>query len=275
MTYKARWISFWVTLAYWLGSAWGCANTANQDPIQALLDEHPHQKQVEGNMLEDAAPQTETPQPEEATQQATAPSPQANQPEETHSIKASPISETAPSLRSLDRSKWPRIVVGPAQGSAPHGPILFQDLPADLGVVQDVQPHYAELDLEMVKLPAEDFSRVSENATVSQSQILEALGDSQAQNWSAQNATHLLLQPIKVSLDLLAAPFHQPDDADPSDPITELILAPAHFIQGLFQSDEETAADSNVPDDASDDAPNDLFQDQGILARTRKQYALA
>ena len=267
MTYKARWISFWVTLAYWLGSAGGCANTENQNTIQAILDEHPHQKQVEDNVLEEGAPEPETPQPEAALK--VAPESETNPPKAAQTIKPSPISETAPSLRGLDRSKWPRIVVGPAQGSTPHGLILFKDLPADLGTPKDVEPHYAELNLEVVKLPAEDFSRVNANATVSQSQILEALGDTQPQNWSAQNGAHLLLQPLKVSLDLLAAPFHQFNDADSSDPITDLILTPAHFVQDLFQSDAEAETDPfqpELPENEDDWIPHnetpDLSTDQ-------------
>jgi len=259
MTHKTRWISFWVTLAYWLGSAWGCANTASQDPLEVLLEETSHQEQVaQDHVLEEAAP-----------------SPQTHLPEDADILKALPISETVPSLRGLDRSKWPRIVVGPASGSTPHSPILFQDLPADLGTPKDIEPHYAELDLEVVRLPAEDFSRVNKNATVGRSQLLDALGDAQAQNWSAQNGTHLLLQPLKVSLDLLTAPFHSIDGADPSDPIAELILAPAHFVQGLFQSGAKEVADPFqpelpedeyedvvVPQHTPDDEPTDLPNDQ-------------
>lgn len=252
MGHKARWISFWVTLVYWLGSAWGCANTANQEPIQVLLDEHPHEGQIaQDNTLE-------------GTAQNAAPPPETRQPKAVHTSTTPPASDTTRSIRSLDRSKWPSMVVGPADGSTPHGLILFKDLPADLGISKGVQSHYAELDLEVVKLPADDFSRVNENATVSQSQILEALGDAQAQNWSAQNGSHLVLQPIKVSLDLLTAPFYQLSGSDGSDTDLDSPSPLTQFFTDLFH-EEPQKIPADDPRNILNDTPNDT-QKESIQA---------
>ena len=199
MGQKVRWISFWVTLTYWLGSAWGCANTFVHDPIQTAMETPPHEEQAaQDDASQDGAQPIallpESPQPEEERAQQETPQPERREAENTRAVIATPVSETARSVRTLDRSKWPRMVIGPADGATPHGPLLFEDVPVETETNQDDEPHYAELDLETVRLPAEDFSRVSENASVGQSQILEALGDGQAQNWSAQNGKHLLLQ---------------------------------------------------------------------------------
>lgn len=241
MGHQAGWIGFWVTLACWLGSVWGCAPTTNTDPGQAILEEQPHQgPPAPHHEMQETAGAATTKEAEQRTVHAT------------------------PSIRTLDRSKWPRIKVGPVDGSAPHGLLLFKDLPADLGNPQPEVPQDAQLDLEVVMLPAEDFSRVNENTSVNQAQLLDALSDAQAQNWSAQNGTHLVLQPLKVSLDLLAAPLLQINGSDQPDAVADLLLTPDQVFKDLFHSEPQETTTAQPPlrpiDTPSVDTPPDTTQ---------------
>jgi len=117
-------------------------------------------------------------------------------------------SKTRSSLTTtLDRTHWPAITVQPADGTTPHGLLLFYDL-----AIKQIDANRAvettmKLDLSQMKLPAEDFSRVNENVVENENNLIKAMKNTQPENWSKSNSLHLLAQPLKVTLDLATFPF--------------------------------------------------------------------
>ncbi len=176
MKQRAIWLSFWMTMVYWLGGAFGCSAPAKFDVVD-LSHEHA------STAVHDR------------------------------------VIDTEPSLKGLDRSHWAKITVQPADGVTQHGPIIFKDSVVSRGV--NIAPqHEVKLNLDVIKLPAEDFSRVHRNAAATEQQLTRALDGYRAQNWSAANRMGLVMQPIKMTLDLVSAPIRpfvktvQPDTDD-------------------------------------------------------------
>ncbi len=157
-------------------------------------------------------------------------------------LSAKPMAESKPSVTGVDRSHWPKVWLSPKDGTPPHGVLFFQDWspkqPAVSAQTKDLPG--VGLDLEKIKLPAEDFSRVHENATVHQAQLVDALDHATAENWSRTNGQHLLLQPFKVALDLALAPLQPVFEPDESD--VDTLMSPLHVIVQAIQSGANTAA---------------------------------
>ncbi len=88
--------------------------------------------------------------------------------------RGSPVhATTEPSLNGLRRSHWPKITVGPADGTTHHYPIYFRDL------------------------------RIHRRAAaLSETNGVEALDGASAGNYDGKNAAALVLQPFKVAADL-------------------------------------------------------------------------
>lgn len=165
MRHRAVWISFWMTMMYWLGGAFGCSS-------------------YERNVARLESPATIAP-------------------------AAHPVSDTEPSIQGLDRSSWPTVSVEPVGGWAPHGTVVFKDVPIRGYASPSQQPPSNEvpLDLNVVKLPAEEFSRVRYNAMMNERNLIAAMSGQQAGNWNARNRWHFIMQPVKVPVDLVSVPF--------------------------------------------------------------------
>ena len=119
-----------------------------------------------------------------------------------------------PSLVGLDRSHWPKVKVKPVRESVNYGRMWFRDMDV---TEDDDQAHLTlesndghnpmTLDLTVMKLPAKNFSRVFENAALVEKQIADSIKDSNAEVWSRSNRAHLMLQPIKLAVDLATFPI--------------------------------------------------------------------
>lgn len=236
MSHKAVWIAFWMTMMYWLGGVVGCTQS---QPWVADADTPPDQPTAAGDeavagepqaMVQDAADQEtraqdgKTPVTEEKSTSSAPPTSFANEwdgantPSKTSpalDMTAAPphtaIEENQPSLRGLDRSHWPKISVGPDDGSTPHGPIVFEDVQT-IEHPKDAQQPLSRLDLAEIKLPAEDFSRVLENADTNEKQIIDAMKNAKPENWSGANGLEALVQPLKVTVDLATSPIRHAQD---------------------------------------------------------------
>ena len=179
MIQKATRTTLWMMATVcWLGGAIGC--TSSQTGSITFMEDRPHQL----HSSDSDAPGTQ------------------------NSNDANLVGiETEPSLQGLDRSHWPAISVQPVDGTTGHGHLLFKDViivdtqTGDAGAPQPV------LDLSVMTLPAEDFSRVNKNAVEHIQQLNDALDGQYAQNWSGWNGLHALLQPLKMTADLAAIPL--------------------------------------------------------------------
>jgi hypothetical protein len=236
MSHKAVWIAFWMTMMYWLGGAVGCTQS---QPWAVDADTPPGQPTAAGDeavagepeaAVQDAADQqawvqdSETP---DADEESMSSMPQtsfanewdgANTPSKTSpalGMTATPphtaMQENQPSLHGLDRSHWPKIRVGPDDGSTPHGPIVFKDVQT-IEHPKDAQQPLIRLDLAEIKLPAEDFSRVLENADTNEKQIIDAMKNAKPENWSGANGLEAIVQPLKVTVDLATSPIRHAQD---------------------------------------------------------------
>lgn len=168
MRQRAIWLSFWMTMVYWLGGAFGCSAPASYDVAE-----------LSGPYV----------------------------PSSVHTVAKTgdEVTDTEPSLKGVDRSHWAKIAVGPADGESQHGLILFKDT-ATSKASADTPQYEVTLHLDVIKLPAEDFSRVHRNAAVTEQQLTRALDGHRARNWDTANSMGLVMQPIKMTLDLVSAP---------------------------------------------------------------------
>jgi len=179
---KILWLTLFVTLAYWLGSIAGCSAPGENQNFKILEEDTP---------LFDTSPDPDrpgaasTPAPQEPrtaeaattdelpvtveVAQAEAPAPEVRKPD-----VPTTVSETEPSVTSLDRSHWARIATGPdsAQFSA--------------------QPHYFE------DLPLEEIR--------SQGTDPQPLDCADAAGWDRANLYSTLAQPVKFGVDLVMLP---------------------------------------------------------------------
>jgi len=106
MARKVRWLTFWVTVVFWLGSAWGCASRMQEMrapgpapviDVPAVAEQQPARL---GAVLPGAVPTDRT---------------------------AAGASGTA--MADLPRQQfWPEVLVGPARGATRHHPVYFHDL---------------------------------------------------------------------------------------------------------------------------------------------------
>jgi hypothetical protein len=103
---KIIWLTMAITIAYWLGSAGGCASTATQENQNYKTLEKDRQ-QFETKHDTDKPGASVTPDSPAAELAAT---------------------ETGPSLKGLDRSHWPVLVTQSDVGTSQHQPHYFQDL---------------------------------------------------------------------------------------------------------------------------------------------------
>ncbi len=171
---------------YWLGGAFGCA-TGQLDHPNGFVDFSQSEQDTIG---------------EEVTSEATRSAQTDTPPLETL------ISETEPSLRGLDRSHWSSTtVVKPVDGSVAHGWLMFKDVSIEGRSTTDSPQPEVKLDLDVMTLPAEDFSRVHKNAVTIEEGLINAIKGTRAQNWSQPNSAHLVVQPVKMSVDLATFPF--------------------------------------------------------------------
>jgi hypothetical protein len=261
MNRKILWLSFWVTVTYWLGGVVGCAGRGESQNYKALEDDHrprmePEQPEYlesgqsaaprspdEQSVLEslaaairenraadeakgervalaqaqveqpaepgepgepgggDAAqpqpvdppapPTVIEPAPPDAPDAVDAPpppdAPDAPAPRDVLDITEPPgdaatAPPTGPSLNGLDRSHWPRIVVGPAVGVTVHNPVYFQDV--------------------LLEPDARPVTRAGDVPA----QIDSALSGRKAHTWSARTGADLVVQPVKYGLDMLLLP---------------------------------------------------------------------
>jgi hypothetical protein len=111
MAHKVMWLTFWVTMSFWLGSAWGCAarlqevrapGPAPEIDVPGVGEYQPRQL---GPVAAGAVP----------TGRATAAVPEGFQ--------------LAMAPADLPRRElWPTILLGPASGATRHHPVYFHDL---------------------------------------------------------------------------------------------------------------------------------------------------
>jgi len=168
-------------MTYWLGGAFGCSAPAQQSQLDQLLQ---NLNMIRAKRLAPAI--------------------------EYHgAFLHTANSENSPSMVGLDRSSWPTMVVKASDGTTPHGLILFSDLSIQQSVHDPVKIDHSpfELDLSVIKLPAEDFSRVYENAAEIEIQIMKAMQGPEAERWSRANGLHAVMQPVKAAMDLAALPY--------------------------------------------------------------------
>lgn len=107
MTGKILWLTMAITMAYWLGSAGGCATMSEQENqnYKTLDDDR---QPFETKHDTDKPGAAVTPDAPNAQLAAT---------------------ETGPSLKGLDRSHWPVLVITSNAGAAPFQRHYFNDLP--------------------------------------------------------------------------------------------------------------------------------------------------
>lgn len=141
MPRKVIWLSYCLTAVYWLGQAGGCATSGedqnykiNEGSNKHQMFDTTHSPDKPGAMLpahrtylgdrlalaryEGKSEWIET------TEAPAGDAPSATAP----STNATPVAESDPSLRGIDRSHWPRITVRPDSGAVTHGPHYFNDV---------------------------------------------------------------------------------------------------------------------------------------------------
>jgi len=104
MTHKIWWLATLFTLVYWLGNAWGCSATHENDNYKIL---------EEDRRMFDTDPNPATPGASEAPMDDTA------------------QIETAASIDGIDRSNWSRITIAAETGAVTRHPVYFKDLHMD------------------------------------------------------------------------------------------------------------------------------------------------
>ncbi|MEX0777295.1 MAG: hypothetical protein WD042_16445 [Phycisphaeraceae bacterium] len=214
MRNKIIWITFWTTISLWLGGLMtGCAGSGQRNENYKVLEEDrpmfstepsegPHVgANGQGPMIE-KPPVKEASPPEPAPQKSTQPGSanDAAQPAAlsvaaalpadiviTSTTQAAEIRNPKSEIRNnagtiIDRRDWPRITLSPYSGKVGHQPVYFHDV--RLGNADDLQPFTGD--------------------TVSQ--FNAALTGHEPENWSADNALAVPLQPLKFAFDLVALP---------------------------------------------------------------------
>jgi len=172
-----------MTLAYWLGGAFGCAAA---DPHRAA-----------------SIPPTQT------TQTQT----QLTGPAQIYDtlLLAEPSTSPAPtkSLRGIDRSHWPRTTVASVDSSTDQYPTYFHDLQIKRAPTTDTHNLNGLIDLGVIQLPANDFLRVNQQVMATESALLAALQNgASAGSWNAPNAKAFIAQPAKFAFDLISLPVN-------------------------------------------------------------------
>lgn len=178
MSRKIAWLTVYLTLVYWLGSAFGCATTGEEQNYKIIeerrdmFDTQPHPEGSPSSI--GASSRVDAPQPTTADAAAISSSVVAG---------GEPmVSDTAPSLTGVDRSNWRRIQVGPSDGTTWHWHTYFSDL--------QIEPTH----------PRVDFSAPVEE------QMAAAVSGSEASWMADDNALALVAQPAKFAWDLLTLP---------------------------------------------------------------------
>jgi len=169
MRHKVKWLFVWICVVLWLGNIFGCASRGNEQNYKATQPEHPsnidryrsHQMtQPDGTVFV------------------------ADEVEPVPAVAAPAASEeTVPSLIGSDRSRWPKIQIGPDRGTTAHNPYYYTDYPAD-------RPE-----------PMIDFNDPYEV------QLEAALAGSKNHGlFDGHHAFQLLSQPSKFALDTILLP---------------------------------------------------------------------
>jgi hypothetical protein len=205
MWHKVKWLTFWVSMVLWFGGILGCASPGDEQNYKATQPERPDkleryydsQRTVPVDELSsdrvvyvaDGDVPAADAKPVDAKPADTKPI--EERPADAKTVDGKPVDATAvvpgdaPSLtKGLDRSHWPRIRTGPDIGRTYHGPLYYEDLPAD-------RPE-----------PQVNFRDAIEK------QLESALsGTKDAGLFDGHHALQLISQPAKFAFDTLAAPF--------------------------------------------------------------------
>ena len=178
MRRRILWLTFWMTFVFCLGHGTGCTlpirlgAPCSRGPIAHESEPEQQMAQLEGMAKTSNAEQ----------ELASTSDPVPENPDLMYGPTA-PFSETEPSLVGMDRSNWPRIIVGTADGTVTHGPIYFRDCP-----------------IRHEQRPIDNTWEESEKLRV-------ALDRAMADHWSAANLVGGFANPPKFGFDLLTLPI--------------------------------------------------------------------
>jgi len=176
MRHKILWITFWTILAYWLGNGFGCA-AGGQEENYKILNDEPVPARTEDKFS--TGPQTMM----LGTLVIAANEDQAQPAEQSAAAGGVQLATGESSLQGLDRSHWPKIVTGPADGRTVHGQIYWRDVqigpsPTAMSVEQDPE-----------------------------AQLAATLEGADAHHLSRQNVATLFVQPLKFCVDSILLPI--------------------------------------------------------------------
>ena len=201
MLEKVVWISFWVTLAYWLGGALGCAGSGGQDQNyrvleddRELFDTEPHEDVDPGPASALEPPAVRDPVEPQGPHQAPPNAPLAARyallvgETEAPAVATVSASGSGPSLLGVDRSHWEKTTIGPAIGDTEHLPTYFQDRG-----LWEPQPNPTTV--------------MNDPDADPDTWLNAALDNPKAGSWSGSNAGGLVVQPVKFSFDVVTLPI--------------------------------------------------------------------
>jgi len=168
MRRKILWVTFWMTMVYWLGQASGCTAAFWQKPSGSLaaVTTHPTNESTEA--------------PPDHAAVATAP---ARAEEIDLDGFQEQVDAIEPSLRGMDRSHWKPIKTSAAYGTVRHRPIYL----LDCAIPEDDKP----LDLDKPE----------------SQKLAAALAGAEASGWNRTNRSSALANPPKFGFDLLTLPI--------------------------------------------------------------------
>lgn len=110
MRRKVLWLTFWVTMTFWLGHAWGCAARTR----------------VQEGRWAGRGPAVDVPTVAENQPTSLGPAAEGAVPRSGPTATAGP--EGGMAAADLPRQDlWPEMVIGPASGVTRHWPVYFQD----------------------------------------------------------------------------------------------------------------------------------------------------
>jgi len=190
LRHKVLWISFWATMVFWLGGAWGCAAVHvplggdDTRPAAAADTDMPTEAQAE------ILARAEDPGPVPATAPSLGEMPVEINPQTAPPMTAPRWGEADGSIDSLDRSDWIATRVVPVAGLVVHHATYHDDLVDEQLWIGS--PRHA----------------VAEEADAVAVQIVRAMADDESRALARRRWMMGALNPVKFAADSILMPLH-------------------------------------------------------------------